>query len=652
MRTNTLISISARAMQANQSALQTIGHNIANANVAGYSRQRVDLGTAQPQFEGGAFFGRGVDVQGVSRSYDAFLTRQATLTRSQSAHDAARSQHLSRLEAVFRPGEEGIGFAVGDFLNGMVDLANRPQDLASRQVVLGRAGDLATRFASAGAEFDAMQRGVNEELQTSVTQVNSLAARLADVNGQIAARRGQGSEPNDLLDQRDQLVSEISNFLQVTTIPADDGTLGVFIAGGQRLVLGTQAVPLTLRPDPFDRTRSSLAINEQGSARVLDEGLLASGSIGGLLRFQNQDLVTGRNLVGQLAASVAGVVNDQQALGKDLRNPPGWGGPIFGTGVAQALAASTNARDAMGNFVAQVGIAVEDARQLMPSEYELRHDAGAWHLTRLSDGVSRTIVSGDVVDGMRIDLGTPAPAVTDRFLLQPVTRAANGMQRVLDDPRGLAAASPVAAAVGSANTGTGTVAGLRVVDASVNPQLQASIAFTSDTGDYTWELRDAATQALTASGSGTWTPGEPIALNGFELDLAGAPRSGDTFTVAQNNHPSANNGNALAMAALRDGRFVGAMADGLGGYVHGATFTDAWAGALAEVGVRAQGAETSAEISQGMAAAAREALTEVTGVNLDEEAAKLMQFQQAYQAAAKAMQVAQSLFDTLLDATR
>lgn len=652
MRSNTLLSISARAMQANQAALQTVGHNIANANVPGYSRQRVELSTATPQWEGGAYFGRGVDVQTVTRSYDAFLTRQATLTRSQAAHDSTRSQQLARLESIFRGGEEGLGASVGDFLNAMVDLANRPQDLSARQVVLGRAGDLATRFASAGAEFDAMQAGVTEELEASVKQVNALAMRLAEVNGRVAAQRGQGQEPNDLLDQRDQLVAELSEFLQVTTIPADDGSVGVFIAGGQRLVLGTQAVPLTITPDPFDRTRMALSIQEQGGPRKLDENLLASGSIGGLLRFQNQDLVSGRNLVGQLAAAVAGSVNDQQALGLDLGQPPGRGAALFAYGAPQALAAQTNARDGAGNFVAQVSLSIDDPRQLMASEYSLDHDGTGWQLKRLSDGLTRSVNSGDVVDGLRIDLGTPPPAVTDRFLLQPLTRVANGMRRALDDPRGIAAASLVSAQAAAANTGTGSVQSLRVVNASVNPQLTATVSFTSDSGAYTWELRDAATNAVTASGTGTWSAGTPIELNGFELALNGAPRTGDTFSVAATTQPAADNGNALALADLRESRLVGAIADGTGGYLRGATFTDAWAGALAEVGVRVQGASAAAEISQGMAASARESLTRATGVNLDEEAAKLMQFQQSYQAAAKSLQVAQSLFDALFDALR
>jgi flagellar hook-associated protein 1 FlgK len=244
----------------------------------------------------------------------------------------------------------------------------------------------------------------------------------------------------------------------------------------------------------------------------------------------------------------------------------------------------------------------------------------------------------------------PAPAATDRFLLQPVTRAANGMSRVLNDPRGLAAASPVSAAASGTNTGTATVVGLRVVSATVDPNQTATVSFTSGTGNYAWELRDRTTNALLSSGTGAWAAGQPIALNGFELDLAGVPASGDVFTVSKTLYPGSNNGNALALAALRDAMLIGQVSDGAGGLTGGRNITDAWANAMADIGVRAQGAKTTSANSTQMAASAKEALSNRTGVNLDEEAARLMQYQQGYQAAAKVLQIAQSVFDTLLQA--
>ncbi len=640
MGTSNLMSIGMRAMTANYAALQTTGHNIANANVEGYSRQQVELASAGGQYSGAGFFGKGVNIATVSRSRNEFLTREAATSKSQAAGDQARLEQLDRLEKVFPPGEQGLGYAAGALLNAMVDLASRPQDASGREVVLARVQDLASRFATAGAQLDSLQNGVTQDLQTGVAAVNQLTQRVADINEQIAALTGRGQPANDLLDQREQLVSQLSAYVQVTTIPASDGSLGVFMAGGQRLVLGKQATQIAVVPDPYDVQRQSLGIMDNGVARPLPSELLGAGSLGGLLRFQNDDLASARNQLGQLAAALSASLNQQQALGLDLRNPPGSGAPLLAVGAPQALPATSNARDAAGNFIASVSMTVTDASQLQASEYELRSDpatAGQYLLTRRSDGVQRSIASGDVVDGLTITVATPAPAANDRFLLQPVTRAANDTRRVLSDPRGLAAASPLEAVRGVANTGSATVGSLSVVSASVNPQNTASIAFTSSSGAYTWELRDRSSNALVSSGTGTWVPGAPIALNGFELRLDGVPASGDSFSVAQTAQPQANNGNALALAALRDQRMVG-----------GQTITDAYASMMAGVGVRVQGARSASEISQSVASYAEAQRSSQVGVNLDEEAARLLQFQQSYQAAAKILQVAQSLFDTLL----
>ncbi|HEV8311604.1 MAG TPA: flagellar hook-associated protein FlgK [Burkholderiaceae bacterium] len=647
MSTSALMSLGTRAMFASYAQLQTTSQNIANANVEGYSRQQVELKTAMGQYTGAGFFGKGVDVATVSRSYDSFLTKEAASTVSASFFDQARLDQLKQLENVFSTGTDGIGYAANQFLNAMSDVANNPQDASARQVVLTRAQDLATHFASAGGQLDTLQSGVTQDLKNSVTTVNGLTQQIAKVNGQIAAVQGAGHTPNDLLDQRDQLISQLSQYLQVTTIPADDGTLGVFIAGGQRLVLGSQALQMQAVPDTYDPARMGLAIVEANGTRTLPSDMLTGGSIAGLISFQNKDLQRARDLLGQMAAALSARVNEQQALGLDLSQPSGAGAPIFSVGAPQALPASSNAKDASGNYLTSVALTVTDASQLQASDYELRADPsgapGAYELTRLSDGLVRTIASGDVVDGVRIDIGPPAPSATDRFLLQPVARAVNGMQVVLDDPRGIAAASPVTATLGAANTGTASVASLRAVSPTINPSLTADITFTNNNGDYSWTLSDG------TSGTGTWTPGQPIALNGFELQLNGVPKSGDTLNVSKTLFPASNNGNALAMVALRDESLVGRTLQASGTLVGGTTITDAYADAIADIGVRVQSAKSSASISGASAAAAEQARSAKAGVNLDEEAARLIQYQQNYQAAAKVLQVAQQLFDKLLE---
>ncbi|MEN9630097.1 MAG: hypothetical protein RJA10_3325 [Pseudomonadota bacterium] len=649
MGASPLMSLGVKAMAANYASLQATGHNIANANTVGYSRQQADLATSQGQFTGAGFFGRGVDVVSVSRAHSDYLTREAASAKSLAGMDSARLQQLQQLENIFKPGEMGLGSATSDLMNALTDLTSQPADLATRQVVLARAADLASRFAEAGSSLDDLQASTTSQLHTTVTTINGLAKSIAEVNQRIAGMKGLGQPPNDLLDQRDQLISELSQHVQVTRMEASDGTVGVFVAGGQRLVLGNQAATMGVGEDPTDGSRAAITITEGPNQRVLPADVLGGG-LGGLLSFQNQDLSTARNLLGRLAAAVGGAMNEQQARGLTLQTPLGQvaGSPLFSLGPMQALPNANNARDASNMPVGVVTLTLTDPSALQASDYQLAETAagsGNWVLTRLADGMVTAVNSGDVVDGMRIDL-TVAPQAGDRFLLQPVARVANGMAQLLNDPRDLAAASPLMASASPANVGTAEVDMLSVTTAPLpTPGTTARITFTSNAGDYTWELFDSSNTLLN-TGNASWQPGQSIPpagtdINGFALQLTGVPRNGDVLTVEPTPASSVpvNNGNASQMAALRDAALAG-----------GRSLTDAWSYAMADVGVRVQSGRSSSDISAAASGQAEQMRSSQSGVNLDEEAARLIQYQQSYQAAAKILQVAQSLFDTLLQA--
>jgi len=643
MGASPIMSLGIKAMAANFAALQATGHNIANANVDGYSRQSAVLATSPGQFTGAGFFGRGVDVVTVSRAHNEFLTRETTNAKSLAAMDSARLTQLQRLEGVFQPGESGLGFAATELFNAMVDLGSQPADGATRQVVLARASDLAQRFNEAGSALDTAQRGVTAELKSSVADINRLAQGIATSNQRIAALQGAGQPANDLLDERDRLISQLSEQVQVTRIDANDGTVGIFIGGGQRLVLGTQAVSLSVMQDAQDPSRSAVAVSDGGKPRALDGTGLGGGKLAGLLRYQNEDLVDGRNLVGQLAAAVGGALNAQQLRGITLQPPLGQaaGKEMFGIGAPLALPNAGNMRDASGNPIATVALTVADPAALRASDYELRENPaapGSWLITRLADNSAPVAINdGDVFDGMQVSVANFQTG--DRFLLQPVSRAANGMSNLLGDVRDIAASSTLVAAAGAANTGTSAVSSLIVHSVPLPyPAQSDTITFNRlvppvNGFDYTY----------TSSLTGTpvpWRTGLPVeGGNGYTLQMTGVPADGDTVVVdpTPSTAVATNNGNALALLALRDAMLVG-----------GRTSSDAWSQALADVGVRVQSAQSSTDIATAVAEQAEQVRSSQAGVNLDEEAARLIQYQQSYQAAAKVLQVAQSLFDTLL----
>lgn len=648
-----LMGIGTRAMFANYAALQVTGNNIANANTQGYSRQEAQLATAPGQFTGAGFFGQGVNVTTVARSYDRFLTNQAATTSSLASADLARMTQLMQLETVLPLGAAGLGQAARQVLDAFVDVANNPQDASARQVVIARSQELAARFKTAGEQMSALQAGVSQDMKSTITSVNALATQVADLNKQISALNGSGHSPNDLLDQRDMLVNEISSSINVSTIQADDGSVGLFIGGGMSLVLGGTANVLKGTPDPYDPAKTQLALREGGVDRLIPTDSIAGGTIAGLVRFQNEDLAAARNLLGQMAVAVSGAINQQQALGLDARQPASAGSPLFSVGAPRTLPASGNGGDAA------FGLTVSDFTHVQASDYELRFDGSDYSLTRLSDGNTVTgspfspaaLAAGVQVEGLTLQLNSGTAVAGDRFLLQATGPAAGDMRAVMTDPRGLAAASAVTGSFAVTNTGTASAASLGLVDPTAyDATLTARLTFTSDTGDYSYDMVDAS-DAVVSSGTGTWTAGTPIELNGFSLQLNGVPRTGDVIDVAPTTSPASNNGNAVAFVALGGSPFVGAQTLADGTLVPGLSITDAYASALSDIGVRVQSAKSASDISSAIASTAETARVNKAGVNLDEEAARLIQFQQSYQAAAKMLQVARDVFDTLLRTT-
>jgi flagellar hook-associated protein 1 FlgK len=643
---SSILSIGTRALQANQVALQTTGNNIANVNTPGYSRQTVVLQATQGQFTGSGYIGKGVDVQTIERNFSTFLTRQSALASSTSAADRTRSDKLTQLENIFSGGSTGLGAAINDMLNAFSDVASAPTDLTARTVVLTRVDETAARMRAASQSLDELQQGVTQELDQKVNAINSLAKSIASVNEQIARAQGSGQPANDLLDQRDQLVRDLNQYVQTTSIAADDGTVGIFIGGSQALVLGTTVSPVSLVKDDGtfgDTSKIKLAINRNGQVITLDENNLGGGEVSGLLRFQNTDLAEGRNLLGRLTLAVTASMNDQHKLGLDLDGNPG--GNLFTPTVftnKNVLAATAN------SGTASLTLSISDATKLAASDYEVTFtSATTGSITRRSDGVIVTFPQTPstapflaTLDGLNISMPAGTPSAGDQFLIKPFSTSASNVSSVFSTPRSLAVASPVAGALGAANTGSLQLSSLM---ARSNPIATTPVTITF-TGANSYTRSDEIPANTTTF---TYTSGQVIEgtipatspLSEWSLVLQGTPKAGDTFTVAP--QPAAyrnlNAGNASAMMNLRDAKMF-----------DGAALTDGYAGLIAQIGIRTQSANYAAQVSSSIASSLETARTSVSGVNLDEEAAKLLQYQQAYQASAKMIQIAQSIFDTLI----
>jgi flagellar hook-associated protein 1 FlgK len=673
MSAGALFSLGQRALAASYAQLQTTSNNISNVNTKGYSRQEVELATAGGVFTGAGFFGRGVDVVSVQRAHDEFLNREAGLSSAIAEADSTRSLQLQRLEKVFGVGESGIGKAANEFFNAYSDVASKPQDLPSRQVVLARAGELASRFNSAAVQIDNLQAGITIDLKTSVAQVNELTSQIAQFNEKISAQRGTGQPPNDLLDQRDTAIRDLGKLVQVTTIPSDDGTVGVFMGGGQALVLNNSSIDLVAMPDAYDSSKVSIGIAGQGGSQTLPDSFFTGGSITGLLRFQASDLTDARNLLGQMALGIGLQVNEQQGKGVDLLGQTGLSMFRFasasGLPTLPALASSLNGGSASVSLTLQspASLTAASVSSVQAADYRITADgSGGFSMQRLKGGApdpqysAVTVANNSVVEGFRISISGTASA-GDTFLLQPAGGAARDIALDMSNPKLIAAATPISATLGIANAGTGKVGALTVDSAAVgtNPNLPATLRFqtTATPGQFTYTWTDGAGTSTAA----TWVPGQAIvyagtnATNGFSVRIDGVPVASstspvvasDTFVFAANPYAATDNNNANALLALRDNPLIGAVWSG-GTLQAGATAADAYSNILADIGVRVQSAKASADLSANVAIEAEKNRLGKSGVNLDEEAARLIQYQQSYQAAAKMLQVAQSIFDTLL----
>ncbi|WP_310564397.1 flagellar hook-associated protein FlgK [Hydrogenophaga sp.] len=621
------LNIGARALNANLAALQVIGHNIANVNTEGYSRQSVEMMSSGYQVLGGNYFGKGAEIDTVSRAHSAYLTREAQLAGSLAAADGERYTRLQQLETLFPTGEDGLGVALNDMLNAWSDIASSPTDLSARVVALAEGEQMAARLRDTAGQLDSLAHSGGEQARSTVITINRLAQDIAKANQRIIENQGSAGAPNDLLDQRDALVAELSQHIQLSTIPADDGSLSVFVAGSQPLVLGQRANSLAVTRDVADSAQIHISFL-QGSVKTELADATLGGQLGGLMTFMSEDLTDMQNLLGRMALALGTTVNAQNRLGVDLAGNPG-GDFFLPAANTTGLPASTNTGSA------ELHASVSDPTALQASDYEVRFDAGGVSVVRLSDGNATSFAGLPAeVDGLRFELDAGAGSAGDRFRVKPFADAARNMQVAIGSPTRLAAASPVQVTPGATNAGGLSIEGLHAVQASANLTDPVTLTFQAD-GTVTATATDTGLDL----GSVTYTAGQPLMFNGWSLTLRGSPAAGDTLAIAASTTGSTqqNAGNAKAMLGLRDlATFDGvALADGYGSL-------------LSHLGTSVQGAKFESSFSSQVASSTEDARAAVSGVNLDEEAARLLQFQQSYQAAAKFLQVAQSTFDTLL----
>lgn len=671
-----LFNIGVSGLVAHQSAIVTTGHNITNANVDGYSRQEAVLSTRPPQFTGAGFEGSGVVTTDIRRISDQFLTNQLQADTSTFADKDVFVGELSQLDSLLADEQAGLSAGLQNFFSALQAGSDDPASVAARQLVLSEAENLASRFNSLHARVDNQRVNINNQITAGVEQVNRLAGGIAELNSKISALPGNGQDnrPNDLLDQRDRLIKDLAELVAVKTTTQDGKTVNVFIGNGQSLVQGGRAASIQAVASNTVPGQVEIAMGDAIVSRNIN-----GGAIGGLMAASREVVQPTLNTLGQIALGVTQSLNQQQSLGIDLQ---GRGGAnvffdLNATDVQRSRVIADANNAVQGNN--GLSVAIDDVSKLGIDDYVLSFNGPAnndFVLTRASD--SSVIASGSVSSSLPASLVTEEGfslsfdsndfQIGDRFLLQPTRNAAADIKVAMQRPEELAFAQPIRTDTALGNTGSGSVSpgvvqAVKAADGSPLASLATAgqlsppllVRFSSDTQFDVLDNSDPANPVdlvpprnnltYTAGTDGAIFPTDPTdpAYTGFQVSISGLPAAGDEFTIDFNGGGQGDNRNALAMLNFQS---EGSLDGG------SKSFSQSYGLLLAGIGAKTQQAKIDKDASEALVNQSQAARNAVSGVNLDEEAAKLIQYEQAYNASAQVISVARDLFDSILAAVR
>ncbi|HKT65028.1 MAG TPA: flagellar hook-associated protein FlgK [Burkholderia sp.] len=638
---NTLMNLGVSGLNAALWGLTTTGQNISNAATPGYSVERPVYAEASGQYTSSGYMPQGVNTVTVQRQYSQYLSDQLNSAQSQGGALSTWYSLVTQLNNYVGSPTAGISTAITSYFTGLQNVANNASDASVRQTAMSNAQTLANQLTAAGQQYDALRQSVNTQLTSTVSQINSYTAQIAQLNQQIAAASSQGQPPNQLMDQRDLAVSNLSNLAGVQVVRNDSG-YSVFLAGGQPLVVADkryQLATVTSSSDPSELTVVSQGIagaTPQAPNEALPDASLSGGTLGGLLAFRRQTLDPAEAQLGAIATSFAAQVNAQNALGLDLSGNPG--GNLFSTGTPTVYANQGNT----GNATLSVSFA--NASQPTTSDYTLSYDGTNYTLTDRASGAVVDQKAGPMpvsLGGLDFSVPSGTMQAGDQFTVLPTRGALNGFGLATSAGSAIAAASPYVSSVSTTNTGTGTIGSLSVTSATAAANTHNyTITMGGTAAAPTYTVTDNTAVPPTTSAAQPFQAGAPITLTaGVTVAVSGAPAVGDTFTVAPNTGGTNDGSNALALAQLVNSKSFGNGST---------TLTGAYANYVNSIGNTTSQLKSSSAAQTSLVGQITSAQQSASGVNQNEEAANLMQYQQLYQANAKVIQTASTLFQTVL----
>ena len=697
-----LLNIGLSGLSAAKTKLSVTGHNITNINTPGYTRQDTVQATRTPQFSGAGYIGSGTSLTDIRRSYNEFLTTQLRSSTALNSDVKAYKSQIDQLDGLLAGTTTGVTPSLQAFFSAMQTAAEDPANIPARQLVLAEAEGLARRFNNIYDNITSQNSFINKQLVTTTEQINRLAQTVGSLNAAISSAGTNGQQPNDLLDARDEAVRQLSTYVGVTVVVQDDNSFNLSIGSGQPLVVGStvnqlQAVPGRGDPNTFEIDFIS------GGSRQNITGSISGGEMGGLLRYRTEVLDPTVNALGRLALSISSEVNSQLGQGLDLK---GQVGAALFNNINDPKLAALRVRPMADNLSnASAAMSITNTKLLTTSDYQLDFDGTNYSARRISDGavMSVTVGAGGVLsfaDSAGRDQGftlqmSGTPSAGDRFVLEPTRRGAADLSVVLDQADQLAFAGPFKADAALQNKGTGSI-GQPSVEMVLNPDSLPQANFVADdlSLDHLKAVGNISLRYDEASGSMVFntplpagvtitaipvegqaapagitglpiTPGQTNQLSyAIEVDvggvrqsftiqqtISGRPQNNDQFTVGFNQNGVSDNRNALKLADLQNKPVVGVDAN-IKDVSTGVSFTDGYGDMIERVGTLTAQARQDDVATGAILKQSTDNRNSLSAVNLDEEAANLIQFEQYYNASAQIIQVARSLFDTLINTFR
>lgn len=675
-----LIGIGLTGILGHQSALNTTGNNITNANTPGYSRQEVVFETQPGQRTGAGTIGKGVNVADIRRLANEFLVQQVREDSTLTGEQQALNSELSRLDNLLGGETTGLNNALNNFFASLQNAAEDPASLPQRQLVLSEAQQVVNRFQALSQEFVQQRESVKTQMQQGVKDANTLLNSIADLNLAISESPGlaQGRMPNELLDKRDEKLRQLSELVNIRVTETEGSQVNVSLANGLSLVVGNNAAQFGTRSSSEDPTRLEFTLTNGGRILSVDEQI-NGGKLGGLRRFDNEALKPAFDELGRIAIGLSASVNQQHEIGMDLEGD--LGGLFFND---------------VNDLAAQRSRVVANANNQLPKDGQLAVEitdstmlpAGSWTLQFSGDGRSFELIdkaTGEIVNQGRLpnpvqsEISMPGFNIRveggtfnagDKYLIQPSRNAAESMALQVNREEDLAFASPVRATTGGQNVGTaridqGTMLNVRSpFTGSLLPAFQTAGELANGPFTISFAVPNPAnpeSMTYTVSGSSpfvditkSFTRGDPITFfsndpaaggeyQGFQFKLTGEPAPGDTFQIIYNSNGVSDNRNAERLAALGTANTLNGKSQ---------SFTEGYAGLVEDIGVKTRQSQFDLDAGKTLLEQSTAQRESVSGVNLDEEAGKLIQYQAAYNASAQVISVAQDLFNTLLQTFR